>query len=138
MAVRHWAGLAGGGIRSAPVTAHDLERGLSALAASVADPQAGLFGPGSVMWRISRESSIFLGSAPAIMLQLAHPWVAAAIVDHSPVLTDPIGRFHRTFATMYTLARGSSDSVLRSVARQAGAPTAHCFARPFWMPCRVV
>jgi uncharacterized protein (DUF2236 family) len=116
-AVRHRADLADGDSRSAPVSAHDLERAIAALAATVADPQVGLFGPGSVTWRIARESSIFLGSAPAIMLQLAHPWVAAAIVDHSPVLADPVGRFHRTFGIYHVMEFGTLDQALAAARR---------------------
>ena len=97
---------------------------MSALAATVADPQVGLFGPGSVTWRIARESSIFLGSAPAIMLQLAHPWVAAAIVDHSPVLSDPVGRFHRTFGIYHVMEFGTLDQAL-AAARPALPPPCH-------------
>ena len=115
--VKHWADLGDGAARSAPVSALDLEGALSALAAHVANPQVGLFGPDSMMWRISRESSIFLGSAPAIMLQLAHPWVAAAIVDHSPVLSDPVGRFHRTFGIYHVMQFGTLDQALAAARR---------------------
>src|SRR3712207_7704222 len=43
--------------------------------------------------------SLFLGAGRALLLQLAHPWVAAGISQHSTTLADPIGRFHRTFTT---------------------------------------
>jgi uncharacterized protein (DUF2236 family) len=117
MEVRHRAELADGGSRSVLVAARDLGGALSALAASVPDPEAGLFGPDSVTWRISREASVFLGSVPAIMLQLAHPWVTAAIVDHSPVVADPVGRFHRTFGIYHVMQFGTLDQALAAARR---------------------
>ena len=48
----------------------------------------------------------------ALLLQLAHPWVAAAIIDHSRTLGDPIGRFHRTFAVVFTMVFGTVDQAL--------------------------
>ncbi|HYC05865.1 MAG TPA: oxygenase MpaB family protein [Azospirillaceae bacterium] len=71
------------------------------------DGPAGLFGPESARWRVDRESALFLGAGRAMLLQLAHPWVAAAIAEHSDVLTNPVGRFHRTFGTVYALVFGT-------------------------------
>jgi uncharacterized protein (DUF2236 family) len=48
---------------------------------------------------------------------LAHPWVAAAIAQHSTTLADPIGRFHRTFATMFTLVFGDREQALTAARR---------------------
>ena len=52
-----------------------------------------------------------------MLLQLAHPWVAAAIAKHSRTFADPIGRFHRTFGTVFTMVFGSLDQAL-AAARQ--------------------
>src|SRR5437868_3624064 len=76
----------------------DLERELIMVRSAAAGGPAGIFGPDSVIWRIDREAAVFLGAGRALLLQLAHPWVAAAIAQHSRSLTDPIGRFHRTFS----------------------------------------
>jgi uncharacterized protein (DUF2236 family) len=86
-----------------------LERELAHLAAGVTDARAGLFGPPSMLWRVDREALTFLGAGRALLLQLAHPWVAAAIADHSQALDDPVGRFHRTFATVFALVFGPAD-----------------------------
>ncbi|HXW41965.1 MAG TPA: oxygenase MpaB family protein [Xanthobacteraceae bacterium] len=67
----------------------------------------GLFGPASLTWRVDREAIAFLGAGRALLLQLAHPWVAIAIAEHSRAGIDPIGRFHRTFAVVYTMVFGS-------------------------------
>ncbi len=76
------------------------------------DPVAGAFGPKSVTWRINRESALFLGAARAALLQLAHPWVAAAIAQHSTVMNRPIARFHNTFRVVFTMVFGSLDQAL--------------------------
>jgi uncharacterized protein (DUF2236 family) len=60
---------------------------------------------------------LFLGAGRALLLQLAHPWVAAAVADHSQVFADPIGRLHRTFRVMFTMTFGMLDQALRG-ARQ--------------------
>jgi uncharacterized protein (DUF2236 family) len=87
------------------------------LHARAAGPAAGIFGPASVMWRIDREAVLFLGAGRALLLQLAHPWVAAAIEQHSRSLEDPIGRFHRTFAITFTMVFGSLDQALSAARR---------------------
>src|ERR1700737_1044114 len=79
----------------------DLERELAIIRDAGAENCAGVFGPGSMMWRIDKEAAIFLGAGRALLLLLAHPWVAAAIAQHSRVLADPIGRFHGTFNLMF-------------------------------------
>lgn len=96
------------------VTGNDLEAALDQVRAHAAGPVAGLFGPGSVTWRIDREAVIFLGAGRALLLQLAHPWVAAAIAEHSRTLADPIGRFHRTFGIVFAMVFGSLDGALSS------------------------
>jgi len=99
------------------VSAEDLERSLDRVRANAAGPREGIFGPASVTWRVDRESAVFLGAGRALLLQLAHPWIAAAIADQSPVLADPLGRFHRTFNVMFTMVFGTPDQAL-AVARR--------------------
>jgi uncharacterized protein (DUF2236 family) len=90
----------------------DLESALDRIRSKAAGSTAGIFGPTSLTWRIDREAVIFLGAGRALLLQLAHPWVAAAIAEHSTTLADPIGRFHRTFDVMFTMVFGSLDQAL--------------------------
>jgi uncharacterized protein (DUF2236 family) len=98
------------------VTAAALERELAGLYAA-ADPVAGIFGPGSTVWRIHRESALFLAAGRALLLQLAHPWVAAAVADHSHALSDPIGRFHRTFGLVFTMVFGATEDAIAAARR---------------------
>ena len=84
------------------------------------DAQRGIYGPDSTTWRISREVILFLGGGRAALLQLAHPFVAHAIDQHSQTRADPVGRFDRTFRSVYAMifgdlahARGASERVRR-------------------------
>jgi uncharacterized protein (DUF2236 family) len=116
-----------GGLSEPPavVAAADLERELAILnAATEADSASGFFGPGSMVWRIDREAAVFLAAGRALLLQLAHPWVAAAIAEHSQSLRDPIGRFHRTFGVVFTMVFGTTEDALaaaRSLYRRHAA-----------------
>lgn len=96
------------------VSENELELTLSKVRAKAAGPIPGVFGPDSVTWRIDREAVIFLGAGRALLLQLAHPWVAAAIAEHSKTLADPIGRFHRTFDIVFAMVFGSLDRAMLS------------------------
>ncbi len=96
------------------VTRQDSEALLAEVARCVPNPAAGVFGPDSATWMISRESALFLGSARAALLQLAHPWVAAALAGHSKVLDRPIERFHNTFRVIFALVFGSLDQALNA------------------------
>lgn len=98
--------------RGGQVLPADSEALLAAVAASTADPLAGVFGPASLTWKINREAGLFLGAGRAALLQLAHPWVTASLVDHSQVLANPIRRFHNTFRIVFTMIFGSLDQAL--------------------------
>jgi len=99
------------------VFATDLERLLDEIRDSTVNAEHGIFGPTSISWRINRESALFLAAGRAALLQLAHPWVAAAVAEHSTTLSDPIGRFHRTFRVVFTMVFGSLDQAI-TAARQ--------------------
>jgi uncharacterized protein (DUF2236 family) len=102
---------------AAIVTEADLERELATVRALAAGRAGGAFGPSSVVWRVNREAAIFLAAGRALLLQLAHPWVAAAITEHSRSLTDPIGRFHRTFGFVFTMVFGTTDEAIAAARR---------------------
>jgi len=99
------------------VSPQDLEALLASVASRSGDSRSGLFGPESISWRIDRESALFLGAGRAALLQLAHPWVAAALVDHSNLLKDPIARFHNTFRVVFTMIFGTREQAFRSSRR---------------------
>jgi uncharacterized protein (DUF2236 family) len=90
----------------------------------VTDPRAGLFGPESISWRVNREAVLFAGGGRAALLQLAHPAVSHAIEQHSPTLSDPSGRFVRTFTQLFTMLFGDMASTV-DAARRVHAIHAH-------------
>ena len=66
------------------VSREDLERELREIEAHAPGRIEGVFGPASLTWRVHREAAMFLGAGRALLLQLAHPWVAASIAEHPP------------------------------------------------------
>jgi uncharacterized protein (DUF2236 family) len=99
------------------VSTERLERELTAVRGGAVDPLSGVFGPRTITWQVDREAAIFLGAGRALLLQLAHPWVAAAIEQQSDTFANPIGRFHRTFSTVFTMVFGSLDQSLDAARR---------------------
>ncbi|HET8569025.1 MAG TPA: oxygenase MpaB family protein, partial [Candidatus Limnocylindria bacterium] len=51
-----------------------------------------LFPRVSVARRIDRELFVLLVGTPALLLQVAHPLVAAGVAQHSDFRRDPVGR----------------------------------------------
>lgn len=88
------------------------EARLQSVAGAVPSPAQGLFGPDSMMWRVHRESIVFLGAGTALLLQTAHPWIAQAVADHSKALKDPLGRYYRTFRPVFAMIFGTLDQAL--------------------------
>lgn len=99
------------------VTADDLERHLARLERRTGDRRAGLYGPGTVSWEVNREGITMLGGGCAALMQLAHPWVAHAVDQHSKTRTDPTGRFQRTFGYVFQMVFGDLDHALRAARR---------------------
>ncbi len=95
-----------------PVSSEDLHTLLAQLEALPGKSEHGFFGPESITWRINRESAVFLGAGRAALLQLAHPWVAAALQQHSRLMHDAIGRFHSTFRGIYPMLFGTRAQAL--------------------------
>ena len=110
---------------TAVVTESSLEAELGLVRAVTLRPVAGPFGPGSMMWQINRESILFAAAGRALLLQLAHPWVAAAIADHSQAVQQLLRRFHRTFAVVFAQVFGTLDQALaaaRAAAQEQRVP----------------
>lgn len=74
------------------------------------------FGPESITWKIGREAVLNLGGARAVLMQLAHPLVAAGVSAHSRYLQEPLARSMSTFLLGQKIAFGSL-STARDAAR---------------------
>jgi uncharacterized protein (DUF2236 family) len=85
-------------------------------AGRMSDP--GLYGPGSEAWRLNRESMLLLGAGPrALLLQIAHPAVAAGVADHSDFRTDPWRRLAGTLRSYLTIVYGSTGAARAEIRR---------------------
>jgi len=77
----------------------------------------GLAGPDSVAWKINSEIALLLGWGRAILMQFAHPLVAAGVAEHSLFLREPTGRMRRlrhTLSAMLALTFGTGEEVARA------------------------
>jgi len=61
----------------------------------------------SISWRVNAEPFVFLGGGRALLLQVAHPKVAAGVEQHSTYVSDPWGRLFRTVDVMAKLTFGA-------------------------------
>jgi uncharacterized protein (DUF2236 family) len=100
--------------------AHDLspadrERLRLAVGAEVVDLGHSLFGPDSVTWRVNREAVLLLGGGRALLLQVAHPLVAAGVAAHSDFTHDPLMRLRRTLELTLTITFADAARALRAV-----------------------
>ena len=90
--------------------------GVQALEREVAGRQL-LVDPSSAYWRVNRESFLLLGGGAALLLQLAHPLVAAGVADHSGFRDEPVRRLYRTIRTMQDIIYEDGRTAL-AAARQ--------------------
>ena len=75
----------------------------------------GLFGPDSVTWLVMSDVASFIGGIRALIVQAAHPEVAAGVSDHSQYGQDPLGRLSRTASYVTATAYGSMAEVNQSI-----------------------
>ncbi len=81
----------------------------------------GLYGPTSEAWRLNREAMLLLGAGPrALLLQLAHPLVAAGVADHSDFRADPWPRLQATLRSYLTIVYGTSSAARAEIRRLNG------------------
>jgi uncharacterized protein (DUF2236 family) len=77
----------------------------------------GLFGPGSVSWRVVGDVAAFVGGVRALFVQSAHPEVVAGVEQHSRYREDPLGRLARTSAYVTATTFGAMPEVEAAVAK---------------------
>src|SRR3954451_18585666 len=71
----------------------------------------GLFGPGSVTWKLHREPILLLGGLRSLYLQALHPRAVAGIAQNSNFRGDAWGRLVRTSDYVGTVIYGSTEEV---------------------------
>src|SRR5260221_10130799 len=78
----------------------------------------GLYGPGSEAWRLNREAMLLLGAGPrALLLQIAHPAVAAGVDEHSDFRADPWRRLAATLRSYLTIVYGTTGIARAEIRR---------------------
>jgi uncharacterized protein (DUF2236 family) len=86
--------------------------------ADVVADVAGLYGPDSEAWRLNREAMLLLGAGPrALLLQIAHPAVAAGVNDHSDFRADPWRRLRGTLQSYLAIVYGSTATARAEIRR---------------------
>jgi len=88
---------------------------------ATADDSAGLYGPASEAWRLNREAMLLLGAGPrALLLQIAHPQVAAGVAEHSDFRADPWRRLQATLRSYLTIVYGTATAARAEIRRLNG------------------
>jgi uncharacterized protein (DUF2236 family) len=77
----------------------------------------GYYSPDSVARRISRERAMLLGGQRALLLQIAHPLVAAGVAGHSSFAADPLARLRRTLDSTLAIVFGTRAQADAAVAK---------------------
>lgn len=76
-----------------------------------------MFGPGSLTWRVNGEAVLLLGGGRALLLQVAHPAVAAGVAEFSNYREDPWRRLYRTLDTTLSIVFGDDETSEATSAR---------------------
>jgi uncharacterized protein (DUF2236 family) len=79
--------------------------------------EGGYFTPDDAAWRVGRELALMLGGGRALLLQIAHPLVAAGVAEHSSFHEDPWKRLEGTMNAVWAVVFGSRSQADRAAAR---------------------
>ena len=82
-------------------------------------------------WRVNREMIGLLAGGRALLMQIAHPKVAAGVADHSHFKDDPLNRLRRTMNTMWSISFDDTATARVSLGR---VTTVHRKVRGFVAP----
>src|SRR5256714_492333 len=80
----------------------------------------GILAVDSVARRINRETFLLLGGTAALLMQVAHPLVAAGVDQHSDFRRSPVRRLLRTVNTTLAIVfggRATAESALKRIGR---------------------
>jgi uncharacterized protein (DUF2236 family) len=102
------------------VPADSLQRHRDAVRARLLRSDCVRTGPDSISWKINRELVVVAGWGRAILLQLAHPAVAAGVHGHSTFrgsLHSSFRRAHSTVGAMLSLTFGDTEEIITTAAR---------------------
>src|SRR6202171_5027175 len=72
----------------------------------------GLYSEDSITRRVNRENVLFLGGGRALLMQVAHPKVAAGVGRHSDFRTHPLRRLRRTILMTMAIVFGDRETAM--------------------------
>lgn len=75
----------------------------------------GLFPDDAIVRTVNRENVLILGGGRALLMQLAHPKVAAGVDEHSDFRVQPIRRLRRTIRMTMAIVFGDRETALAAV-----------------------
>jgi uncharacterized protein (DUF2236 family) len=73
------------------------------------------FSPKSIFWRVNREIAVGFAAPRAVLMQIAHPLVAAGVAEHSEFRTHRFARLYRTAFAAAAITFGSRDFAIKAV-----------------------
>lgn len=79
-----------------------------------ADDDLGLFGPGSVTWKVHEEPILLVAGLRSLYLQALHPRAMAGVAQNSDFKTDAWGRLGRTSTYVATTIYGTTAQAERA------------------------
>lgn len=79
----------------------------------------GVCDPHDALWAVAGERAVLLGGPAAVLLQVAHPLVAAGVAQHSDYRAGPAHRLLGTLQAVLTIAFGDTEQG-RAAARAVG------------------
>lgn len=79
-------------------------------------PDAGLFGPESVSWRVHADPAALVGGVRALLLQALHPEAMAGVARYSDYREDPWGRLLRTAEYIAVTTFGTTEEAEHAAA----------------------
>lgn len=97
------------------ITQEEFEQQLQKVHGSVPDPNVGLFGPDTMMWRITRYIEPGgLATGRAILMHVSHPWIAQGITEHSKSRRNLLERGRETFSYALVMVYGTREQALEA------------------------
>jgi uncharacterized protein (DUF2236 family) len=81
------------------------------------DNRFGLYTPDNTLWQVNREVLLILSGARAVLLEVAHPLIAAGVAQHSDYRRRPLKRLFRTVRAMQLLSFGTWEEAKQAARR---------------------
>lgn len=78
------------------------------------------FSPDMMIWQVDREMALLLAGGRALLMQLAHPKVAAGVAEHSHFKHDPLDRLYRTMGAMWSIGFDEASEARASLEQVKG------------------